>query len=1013
MKIGYSVMAFLLLMISNSSSPGEVPPSSVCDNFETYSSWTDINGLGDWTAVNTCSGQYAKTAANPQSFFEEGSRILLYHDGNDGDVGPLAVSYNPIMPAPGAIRITFDFYIVNGIWNPTFWAYSESGDPAITLNFFRDENDGISVGTVRNNNGAGLNAVSGYVLSTDLWYRAELTVADISGSSDHYNLRIIEEDTDGGHEVINVKELPFRNDVSDIDHLTFNAGGASSGRSGTEFILDHISVERVPEPAWKTYYVKVNGDESADGLSWAGATTLTGARDKIRSLAGTWAGNIEVIMAGGFYCLTNGPLVFDECDSGKDGYTVIYRNKEGTFPAISRSQQVDVPWEVYGSGMFWRSSPDFADLDFREMATVINGSGIPAVLAHSDAVICDAALLKDDADHPNTIWVSKSQLVTDAAQALSWGHPLEIKIYNKWSCTIVGIESIEQPIGDYAYLIPRTSERNRMFNTSPCTTYTGDYYDIYYTSPSRLYSYCFQNSAKFIDEEGEFYKEGSYLYYKPRSGETLTNLTVLAPLGARVMEVSGATADNRAHDIVFRGINFSDNTWTYPTAYGFLGLQAIGHYDHSGARSRIPLAVLVQNADRIDFTYCRFYRLATTALGFFKSTAGCDVEGCYFRNVGSTAIELYGAASTQDASQFDTENEYVENCRIVNNYMKSCGSVYTMTPAIVGVTGPGHLVSHNEIDGGAYSGISWGWGLNRLDYANAPLWDNELKANYIHDTFEYVQDGAGIYTFGNHQDSLWIFENYIKDLQRSPYAESVQPICGLYFDNGTYDVIAQRNVLENIDTNWPSVFFHSYGTSTTFSDGTPINPPITAEESEYYYNVASIDNTISDQIVKDRAGLQTEWLDIKNWTAAPSPEIENVALNRKVSASSSADSIYANYLPDRGIDGLTNTIWSSGREPVGAKPEYTVEFNRPVALGRVELVSRQGWDQPVARRNFIVEGSTNGTVWVQLASQESDAFPADSTWDACISDSTAFSYVRLRKTVAEGMNFAELRLLNR
>ncbi|NOU36285.1 MAG: discoidin domain-containing protein [Kiritimatiellaceae bacterium] len=995
----YGSILFSLLFAAVGSAHGGILFS---EDFESYNVLAPIIGQDGWTAVNA-TGSQTNSIGGISSYFSGGGRSLYIYDSNTTPTLANQRISNIFDTQNHAMLFSFDFNVRTNGQNPSLFLYS-GATPAVQVNLMNGD------GTMKYNDGSGLVAVSSYVLSTSYWYRVAIAVHGMSSSSDTFDIKVWEGQgsTTNGVLVIDKTGLGFMSGVAFLDTFTFGTGGAL-GQSGSKFNIDNIQIESIPEPAWKSYYVKVDGSESASGVNWANATTLTGARDKIRNLTGTWYGDVEVVLASGFYCMDS-ILVFNESDSGKDGYKVIYRNDEGCFPAISRSKQIVTGWNVGPS--YWWSVATVTNL-FRDLSTGINGPGTPAVLARSDMVTRGAALIKTNTSSSisNTIRVAKSTLVTQATNALAAGYPVEIKLYHKWAHTIARIESAYES-GGYVYLKPRTSERNRMFNNNPSGTFTADYYGVWYQNQNILYSYRFQNSPTFIDQEGEFWKGSQYIYYKHRTGETTDNLVVAVPLGDRVMEVKGTTLTSRAHDIVFRGINFSENTWNETTSYGFLGTQAVGHYDRNGNRAKIPLAVLVENADRIDFVRCRFYRLATTALGFYKSVTSSDIEGCYFRDVGGAAVEIYGAASTFDTNQFNQATEYVQDCRIVNNYMKNSGSVYEMTPALVGVMGPGHLITHNEIDGGPYSGISWGWGLNRADYANAPLWDNEIKANYIHDMFEYVQDGAGIYTYGNHQDDLWIFENYLKDIVRSPYAESIQPICGLYFDSGTYDVIAQRNVMENIDTNWPSVFFHNYGTSTTFPDGTPIPSfPITAAQAAQYYNTVSTNNDIQDQAVKDRAGIQPEWIGAKNWVAAPLPTILNVALNRKVSASSTTSSTNGSYLPDRGVDNDTNTIWASGSEGSGAKPEYCIEFNRPIRFRQVELVARQGWDQPVARRNFVIEGSTNGIVWVQLASQGSTAFPSESTWVGSVTNATAYSYVRLRKTVSEAMNFAELRLL--
>ncbi|MGE4489930.1 MAG: discoidin domain-containing protein, partial [Kiritimatiellales bacterium] len=942
------------------------------------------------------------------SFFDGGScRSLYLYDNNATDsLGDQRIS-NCIFVTGRARTFSFDFNVMTNVQNPSFLLYSGS---TIACSLRLMDLDG----TMKYNNGTELVSVSPYVLSTGCWYRVKMIIHGMSTSSDTFDIKVWEgRSTEDGILVIDKAGLGFRNNVDSLDKFTFGTTGGSLTLSGAKFYIDNIKTETVPEPAWKTYYVTLDGVAAANGLSEWTPTTLTQVRTKIRKLPIPWQGDVDVVLNGGFFYLDD-TLKFDERDSGQDGYKVIYRNDEEKRPTICLSTNLNTSWTVLPSGI-WRSTATFnegglSDADFRDLATGISIPNKQAVLARSDIVVTNALFLKDDPVYSNTIRVTKSQLITDAAQALEWGHALEMKVYNKFSHTIFRIESIDQPSGSYAYLIPRESERTRIFNKYYKNITTSNlYYNLFYTN--NLYSYRFQNSTKFIDEEGEFYKGGTYLYYKPRAGETTTNLVVSVPTGTLVTEVKGVSCTNRVHDIVFRGITFAGNTWNEPSTDGFLGMQAVGYFDAESERAKLPLAVSVENADRIDFVWCRFDRLATTALGFYKSTANCDVEGCYFRNVGGAALELYGAAATCDATQFTNENQYVQNCRIANNYMESCGAVYEYTPALVGVTGPGNLVAHNEIAGGPYTGISWGWSLSRPTYAYAPLWDNEIKANYIHNTFQYIQDGAGIYIYGNHQADLWIFENYIENLNRSACPNLPNtPIAGLYFDQGTYEVVSERNVITNIDHNL-YINYNMPGSAVYYPNTTiPVRRPFNnyPEDAEEYYDVYSIDNDIQDQSIKDRAGIQPDWISVKNWTAAPLPGVikENVALNRKVS--SNYNPTHANNYVDRGVDNDTNTIWASGSQTNGVKPEYTIEFNRPMHLAEVELVARPDTNQVSARHAFVIQGSTNGADWVELARQDSSPF-SGFNWSREITNNTAYSYIRLKKTNNEGMNFAEFR----
>ncbi|MGE4488899.1 MAG: hypothetical protein AB7E95_05055 [Kiritimatiellales bacterium] len=233
----HHITAIILIVFT-----GAVSGSNIMEGFETYTSGTSINNQGDFTTQNGSSQQLAVISTNTASFFNGGSQSLRYRDNDTSSLASFSVNYDPVISSSnGPLVISFDFKIINGVWNPTFWARDAGGTVAITLKFYDQ-----TTATMGNNaNDNGLVEVSSYALSTDLWYRAEITIGDISGSSDTYDLRVLAEDGGTGTEVINVTGLGFRFDVGDIDRLSFNAGGAISGRSGTEYYIDNIQIRKL------------------------------------------------------------------------------------------------------------------------------------------------------------------------------------------------------------------------------------------------------------------------------------------------------------------------------------------------------------------------------------------------------------------------------------------------------------------------------------------------------------------------------------------------------------------------------------------------------------------------------------------------------------------------------------------------------------------------------------------------------------------------------------------------
>ena len=100
-----------------------------------------------------------------------------------------------------------------------------------------------------------------------------------------------------------------------------------------------------------TFHVSPQGSDSNPGTEQQPFRTIERARDAVRSNTEDMAQNIVVYLRGGTYNIDR-TLVFDHRDSGKNGYTVVYRNYENESPIISGGQKIG-GWRL-DSGNRWR-----------------------------------------------------------------------------------------------------------------------------------------------------------------------------------------------------------------------------------------------------------------------------------------------------------------------------------------------------------------------------------------------------------------------------------------------------------------------------------------------------------------------------------------------------------------------------------------------------------------------------------------------------------------------------------
>ena len=206
------------------------------DGFESYAVGDSVAGLNGWTVANATTNQNALVAAT-NSPFSGGGQALYYNDNDDTASLANLMLQNTLSKNITEGVFSFDYNLDYAGWkNPTF--------------FIRDETTGkigvqlvIRDGNILYKNGAGSTVtIVGGALAYDTWYHFEITVEDVTGAADTFDLRITEEDLGSGTtEIANETGLEFYNDVNTMTRIDFGTW-AASGSSGTRFLLDNVRV---------------------------------------------------------------------------------------------------------------------------------------------------------------------------------------------------------------------------------------------------------------------------------------------------------------------------------------------------------------------------------------------------------------------------------------------------------------------------------------------------------------------------------------------------------------------------------------------------------------------------------------------------------------------------------------------------------------------------------------------------------------------------------------------------
>jgi hypothetical protein len=139
-------------------------------------------------------------------------------------------------------------------------------------------------------------------------------------------------------------------------------------------------------------------------------------------------------------------------------------------------------------------------------------------------------------------------------------------------------------------------------------------------------------------------------------------------------------------------------------------------------------------------------------------------------------------------------------------------------------------------------------------------------------------------------------------------------------------------------------------------------------------------------------------------TVSTTETLANVALNRPATASSVRQWSDVIGTPNAANDGQTGvrgkaSAWHSDSN-TGKAEWWQVDLGRAFQIAAVEIVFRNDQDQPVSRRNFEIQASNDPSFksFTKLAERGETPVPFKQTWQATVTATEGFRYVRVQKT---------------
>ncbi|WP_127579087.1 Ig-like domain-containing protein [Paenibacillus koleovorans] len=517
------------------------------------------------------------------------------------------------------------------------------------------------------------------------------------------------------------------------------------------------------------YYVSPTGDDSNPGTLAFPFKTIQKARDVIRTFHDSMTGDIEVYLRGGKYNRQE-TLVFDERDSGGNGYWVIYKAYEDEKPVIEGGRPI-TGWTLYDAENNIYAASAGGDIETRQLYV----NGIRAVRARSEGGLTNPVR-------------SSTGYTSDDTSMAGWGNISDLEFVYKaeWTNPRGGVQSV-------------TVEDEKAVFTMKQPGW------MYVTiRPTVVDPWYIENAYELLDEDGEWYLDRTTdtFYYKPRPGENMSTAEVIAPVVEELVKISGTSLATPVQGIHFEGLTFSYTTWLRPSSDW-------GHADAQNNLLRygidtLPIsAVTVEKASQIRFERNEFSKLGIIALKMVNGVQESLIRGNHFFDISGSAIDV-GDPTKHDREIYNPSDprKLIRNVDIVNNYIHNIGVDYRSSAAI-GIAFPIDMeVSHNEIFDVPYDGISIGYGLAHVKTSS--LRNAKLHANFIHDIMgEQIYDGGAIYTLGGTggtaDNKNQITENYLRN-QKNRYGV-------IYNDEGSTFWHVEGNVIDATETPiWDEIF---------------------------------------------------------------------------------------------------------------------------------------------------------------------------------------------------------------
>ena len=527
------------------------------------------------------------------------------------------------------------------------------------------------------------------------------------------------------------------------------------------------------------FYVATNGNDNNSGSLSAPFATLDRARRAVKGMPG---GQHTVMVRGGTYYL-QAPLTFTAADSGSVLTPIQYLNYGCEIPIISGGKKI-TGWKnttknVWTVNLNSNSYQNFEALFYKGERRFRPRTTVQTYLYNTGPVFASNQS-NNCSVNVGGQWECFDRFRFKSGDLASTYHSLglgdvEIIDFEFWSAPRLRLKSIDSA-NHIAYLTGPTKQFDAIHGFVSGHRYLVENVQEKLTQAGQWYLDRCTNPPSCTSSNGTW-----TLKYLAKSGENPSTDEVIVPQQSQLIVANGLQY------VTFQGLTFAHDNWL-PPAGGLADDQ--GMPDVSAALSFVASSHITLNGCTI--THTQGWGVEFEGAKGSVLTTGNQVTGSVLFDLGAGGVRVGHLAQN-----YDSEVNVAQYTLIQNNLIASGGRIQ---PTGIGTgiwVGNSHhtTITHNEVrdlySGAIGVGATWGI-LDGIGFAH----DNIVSYNLVYNLGQGVtSDMGGIYlvtsaTFGNQ-----VLNNVIHDVVENWLDFDGYGGHGIYFDQGTSNVIAKNNLM--------------------------------------------------------------------------------------------------------------------------------------------------------------------------------------------------------------------------